>query len=205
MARAASSEFHVAHRIATPRPLGCCSMNLGGECPLNTAARDIDGAVAPLPESVSISGSAGRVYDGLGRPVLSVQGDTPVRIDFRMGASRYAVRARFRVAVPVPGHSGSARTRRRPATSSQSNFALCAHHLTLGERAGDSAERTSLRRIAAPCHHYVFTSIFRGRTSRRLGMRTVRTPSLRVASILSASSSPLNAKVRRYRLERMSA
>lgn len=50
-----------------------------------------------------------------------------------------------------------------------------------------------------------FTSILRGRNSRRLGMRTLSTPSLSDASILSVSSSPLNAKVRRYRLERTSA
>ncbi len=50
-----------------------------------------------------------------------------------------------------------------------------------------------------------FTSILRGRNSIRLGMRTLSTPSLRLASIWSVSSSPLNAKVRRYKLERTSA
>ena len=56
---------------------------------------------------------------------------------------------------------------------------------------------TGHRRPVAPWWGQVPTSIFRGRSSARLGMRTVSTPFLRVASIFPVSSSPLSEKVRR--------
>ena len=49
------------------------------------------------------------------------------------------------------------------------------------------------------------TSIFRGRSSARFGIRIVSTPSLRFASILAVSSSLPSTKLRRYSVERISA
>ena len=62
-------------------------------------------------------------------------------------------------------------------------------------------------RAAGPTNHYqpARTSILRGRNSARFGMRTVSTPSLRLASIRSVSSSPLRTKLRRYRVACTSA
>ena len=50
--------------------------------------------------------------------------------------------------------------------------------------------------VAENASYSARTSILRGRISGRFGMRNVRTPSLRLASTLSLSSSLLSAKVR---------
>ena len=56
-------------------------------------------------------------------------------------------------------------------------------------------ESRPLRQILQAIAQAARTSILRGRTSGRLGMRSVSTPSLKVASTLSVSSSLLKANV----------
>ena len=55
------------------------------------------------------------------------------------------------------------------------------------------------------CSRQLRTSILRGRSSGRFGIRTVKMPSLRSASMLPVSSSLPRTKLRRYTVERISA
>ena len=99
-------------------------------------------------------------------------------VSLRLSKPQYAIARRAAAIRQAPIEPRSAYTRATPKARS-------------ARRAKHRAEDLCSSRQA------VRTSILRGRTAARLGIRILRTPSLMLASMPSVSSSPLKAKLRR--------
>jgi len=148
---------------------GCRPEMTAVECPANPLKVQ---AAELCPAVREILGAALKIFKG-------------TTWDGRASARRLAVSRRLRRGTPRRAPRPAQRARlRSPGRRSHEKGAR-------DPRAGCGPGAAHPHQAAA-C-----TSIFRGRSSARFGMRTVNTPSLRLASILSVSSSLLSAKLRR--------